>query len=752
MNEKRLEDFFQEDIASGNIGEKYREYGKLFQDQIYGTKVLTPLAVAVVDTPEFQRLAGMKQLGFSDVMYRGAQHSRFCHSIGTYFLTRTIMRRIVQNHERLDLGHPGKFLPDCYSQLPYNAYSKKEDVEKVKNVFSNQSKWRGLTEVVSISALLHDIGHVPFGHTLEDEFTGIYERHDTLGGPRLYEMLFNEQSILKRKVFTNMVNKWIDGPGKKRGIENEKLAQLIYVILSWKERIHPPSDFKRILKEAIKNAKQEEKTRLDKLLSWFEEFNREKMFHPFMSDIIGNTICADLLDYLPRDRMNLGMEHRIHSRIQRYLTIREGQLYEGEGKRVSIIVTRRGRGGQRRDVATAVLDIMRERYEMAERVYYHHKKAAISTMLGKLAELCKEDGKLPDDKESIYPAPWDLDQEITELNNIIHFSDITFIDRLGTAKLNDDDTSKLQRKLWIGIRYDRKMVYRTLLVVDTDLVQMSARPISYFSKDLREDENGKASYIGRKTLEKELAAAAGVEDGEVLIYCPSSDMQSKEVDARMEIVENRVLPLSVQKESFTYQADVRVLEQYYQQLWKIYLFVSPDLYEDYAACKEVVDRFCQHYKIEKMLAYDKVRGYKFKIDYDVIASRAVEPLRVFFWSKDNEGLPFRGVPSDIIEGVMSRAAKDDLYLRGIKSGTGLDAQNTRIASIFDLVILDTKINEFNKDTPEYIALRERIDMLAAGTVDSILLLDAARSIEPDSMFKDGYEDYTEQLLASVVKQ
>lgn len=64
--------------------EKGKERGfKLYQDQLYGTKVLTPLAVAIIDTPEFQRLAGLRQLGFTDVTYRGAQHTRFSHSVGT---------------------------------------------------------------------------------------------------------------------------------------------------------------------------------------------------------------------------------------------------------------------------------------------------------------------------------------------------------------------------------------------------------------------------------------------------------------------------------------------------------------------------------------------------------------------------------------------------------------------------------------------------------------------------------------------
>lgn len=205
-----------------------KEQGKLYQDQIYGPKVLTPLAVEIMDTPEFQRLEGIKQLGFANATYRGAEHTRLAHSVGTYFITKTIMRRIVQNHERFDFPHPGENLDDSFRFLADNAYDYKK-FPRNKIPISPQSKWRGLTEVVSIAALLHDITHVPFGHTLEDEFNKIYSRHDRLAGSRLYRLLFDIESDLK-KVFDKPDN-WI------QEISNDDLRELIYVILSWKEEV-----------------------------------------------------------------------------------------------------------------------------------------------------------------------------------------------------------------------------------------------------------------------------------------------------------------------------------------------------------------------------------------------------------------------------------------------------------------------------------------------------------------------------------
>ncbi|MDY6960005.1 MAG: HD domain-containing protein, partial [Halobacteriota archaeon] len=79
----------------------------------------------IIDTAEFQRLKYISQLGLSYFTYPDALHSRFSHSLGTYWLSKRLARTL---------------------ELP-----EKEE------------------EMLSIAALLHDIGHAPFSHTLEDK-------------------------------------------------------------------------------------------------------------------------------------------------------------------------------------------------------------------------------------------------------------------------------------------------------------------------------------------------------------------------------------------------------------------------------------------------------------------------------------------------------------------------------------------------------------------------------------------------------
>jgi len=314
-------------------------------------------------------------------------------------------------------------------------------------------------------------------------------------------MLFNPQSELA-SVFSPESDRWISG------LDNRDLARLIYVILSWREDLKAGFGFPGVVDHLIPAtiADVRKLDRLKSLKRWHKDFSDGQLFHPFMSDVIGDTICADLLDYIARDRNRLGMELRLHSRLQRYFTIRNGTLYDGEGLRVSILVGRQQYGGQRRDVATAVMDVMRERYEMIERVYYHHKKAAVTSMLVKLVDLLPPDLR-PRDDEEIYPAPWAAAQNSPALPpHLTHLSDDEFVHYAAHAVADDSpEACGTRLRLFNGLRYRRLGIYRTLLVIDYSTVNGSAHTLQYFMREMREGHPDANS--GRRALERMLSTA-----------------------------------------------------------------------------------------------------------------------------------------------------------------------------------------------------------------------------------------------------
>lgn len=113
--------------------------GKVFRDPIHRLIRIDPedeFILDLIDTPEFQRLRRIRQLGVSWLTFHGAEHSRFVHSLGVF----NFAQRII---EALRRRYAGKEVDD---------YLKTH------------------ARVVKAAALLHDVGHGPFSHMIERAF------------------------------------------------------------------------------------------------------------------------------------------------------------------------------------------------------------------------------------------------------------------------------------------------------------------------------------------------------------------------------------------------------------------------------------------------------------------------------------------------------------------------------------------------------------------------------------------------------
>uniref|UniRef100_A0A8C9SCX6 SAM domain-containing protein n=1 Tax=Scleropages formosus TaxID=113540 RepID=A0A8C9SCX6_SCLFO len=78
---------------------------KVFNDPVHGHIELHPLLVCIIDTPQFQRLRHIKQMGAGYFVYPGAAHNRFEHSIGVAYLAGELLKTLRERQPELDISN-----------------------------------------------------------------------------------------------------------------------------------------------------------------------------------------------------------------------------------------------------------------------------------------------------------------------------------------------------------------------------------------------------------------------------------------------------------------------------------------------------------------------------------------------------------------------------------------------------------------------------------------------------------------------
>jgi len=103
---------------------------KVIFDVIHGFIEVEDITLSIIDTPEFQRLRNIKQLGVVHYVFPSANHTRFEHSLGVYYLAGELISNLKKNQPELEI--------------------------KEKEIL-----------LVKIAGLCHDLGHGPFSHLLD---------------------------------------------------------------------------------------------------------------------------------------------------------------------------------------------------------------------------------------------------------------------------------------------------------------------------------------------------------------------------------------------------------------------------------------------------------------------------------------------------------------------------------------------------------------------------------------------------------
>ena len=418
----------------------------LIRDTIHLDIELNRFEEKILRTKEMQRLQWVRQLGSTYMVYPCAVHTRFSHSLGVFHMSKVIMKSIESNGYRI---------PPEEQKL------------------------------IRIMALVHDIAHLSFGHTLETELQ-LVEDHDQ--GDRIVEFLTTGQL------------------GQVLGENGERIAKMIQ-----SDPIHPDNDIK-----------------------------------PYQIEIVKDTICADILDYIIRDSYFTGIKRSYDTRFFRYFTIAD------YANKPHLVIKITEEGAFCKDVLVELEHLLRIRYTLGERVYNYHTKIAADAMLGKAVS----EANLT---ESFFYDKGD-EQTIMYLANGDHGSEIA--KKLGQAYLS------------------RKTLSRCYMLDQDSLGRRLTHFVSRYHRD--GEVRNLCKNVESEIIQKCAANGITLDESEFIIFCHEPEMNLKA--ANLLVMEDDKEPERLSKVVDA----IKQIHQDHRDLWRFYAFTRKDKAIE-------VGRICEEY-------------------------------------------------------------------------------------------------------------------------------------------------------------
>jgi HD superfamily phosphohydrolase len=554
---------------------------KTFRDAVHGDIQIFPHELIVINTRTYQRLHRIRQLDLAHKIYQDAVHTRFEHSIGAALLADRIWERLSSRAQMATWAE--QFSPSYKEDLDELKARPQAAGFRVIKLPEKDAATEVTRQVVRLATLLHDITHVPFGHLLENQLA-LFRAHDD--GHRLPWFL----SSIVLEVFTRFTRNRQEADPY---YAPQNVYYLLYLLPYAATVLAELSRFadeqgKGTIGSTVDENKDDQGSSSSALskagsqpdlpdlpLNLPSEFRqtidrlttvpRLRPSQLFFCDIIGNTICADLLDYVRRDNYFTGLWDRYDDRIFRAFTLaRVGPKVVQGGQpqiRLSIQVIK---GRLRNDTISNVLRILELRYDLAEKVIFHHARCAASAMLARalcLSGLGPADEKLfyelGDDEAITHIEGWARERK--EQKDHV---DPEAVSRILAALRGRDFYKPFYRFLRRANEATRGGNVAELTVGETLFKHYRAEAMPFL---------------------QEIEERAGIDHGSIALYCPDlNKMMLKETrsivsgDSEREIPPGEFLTDFVRKRIPVRLDQIEALEERYKELWTATFFVHPE--------------------------------------------------------------------------------------------------------------------------------------------------------------------------------
>jgi HD superfamily phosphohydrolase len=475
---------------------------------VHGQVRLTRSEVQVVNHPAFQRLGYVYQLGQTHLVFRGATHRRIEHALGTLHVAQMMIDQINENSRHLK----------CPADATWQ-YDRELTAFEIS--------------MIRLAALLHDIGHLPAGHTLEDEL-GLLPGHDEM---QRISLILDRPRWHARPCQTlrHLIDAEYDADVKAAGC-TVSASTIVTAIVA---KDPPPIQSGIPLRIGV------------------------------CRDLVGNTICADLIDYLHRDWHHLGKPRFFDRRLIEYMELRK-RPSDGAGEGESqIVVNLRSSEQVRTDAVTAILDLLESRYQLGEVALYHRTKLCAAAMLERaVAELA--------DSQGAKRQTWLEDL----VDDLLEFSDEQMLEHLEAVAQAAMKGSKGRERSYLeaAIEITRSLRMRTLYK------QIYVAPAYHLANRAGAVQR---LYSGAGIQNRLRALRSLEEDFELspcslAMYCPPSAMNAK-IAAVKVLVDDSVVSLDEHEQS---EQDAGLTgghlaaqKKRFGRLWRFLIAISPEALE-----------------------------------------------------------------------------------------------------------------------------------------------------------------------------